>query len=80
MFGESKLSDKELGKTVGKRLVRAGGGSRTPLVSLVRQGVVTLTGTLRYESQRRPILKAISCIAGVSRIIDQLKVAPKTNY
>ena len=82
MFGEKRTSDKELAKTVSKRLVhRTGGGSRiSALTTLVQQGTVTLSGMLRYESQRRPILKAISAIAGVSRINDQLKVAPKTTY
>ena len=77
MFGANQTSDKELSKTVGKRLVRAGGGS---LTAVVRQGTVTLTGMLQYEAQRRPVLKAVSAIAGVSRIVDQLKLRPKTNY
>lgn len=80
MFGEKRISDKELAKTVSKRLVRAGGGSQSALTTVVQQGTVTLSGMLRYESQRRPILKAISAITGVSRINDQLKVMPKTNY
>jgi osmotically-inducible protein OsmY len=80
MFGANRTSDKELSKSVNKRLVRAGGGSQTRLTAAVQQGTVTLTGMLRYESQRRPLVKAISGIAGVSRVIDQLQLAPKINY
>ena len=78
MFGKNTISDKELSKTVNKRLVRAGCGSQTALVAAVRQGTVTLTGILKYESQRRPVLKAITNIAGVSRVIDQLRLTPKS--
>lgn len=80
MFGAHRTSDKELSKTVNKRLVRAGSGSQTALAAAVQQGTVTLTGILRYEAQRRPILKAISCIAGVSRIVDHLQVMVKNHH
>jgi osmotically-inducible protein OsmY len=80
MFGANRTSDKELSKTVNKRLVRAGGGSQTHLAAAVQQGTVTLTGLIRYEAQRRPILKAMSSIAGVSRVIDRLQLMPKTNH
>ena len=80
MFGTNRTSDKELSKTVNKRLVCAGGGSQTNLAAAVLGGTVTLTGTIRYEAQRRPILKAIGNIAGVSRVIDQLRLLPKANH
>jgi hypothetical protein len=64
-------SDRELSKTVNKRLIRAGGGSVT---ATTQMGVVTLTGMLRYEAQRRPIVKAVTAVAGVARVVDQLKL------
>ncbi|MHB8971216.1 MAG: BON domain-containing protein [Pirellulaceae bacterium] len=79
MFGTDRNSDKELSKTVNKRLVRAGGGSHSRLEAAVQRGTVTLTGLLRYEAQRRPLLKAVSSVAGVSRVIDLLKLMPKIN-
>ena len=80
MFGANRTSDKELAKTVNKRLVRAGGGSQTHLAAAVHQGTVTLTGMIRYEAQRRPLLKAISSVAGVYRVVDQLKLMSKTTH
>jgi osmotically-inducible protein OsmY len=80
MFGANRTSDKELAKTVSKRLVRAGGGSQTHLAAAVQQGRVTLTGMIRYEAQRRPILKAISSIAGVSGVIDHLQLMSKAKH
>jgi osmotically-inducible protein OsmY len=73
MFGKSTVSDKELSKTVRNRLQRGGSGG---LTSDVREGTVTLKGRIRYESQRRPLLKIVRSIAGVRNVIDQLEVAP----
>ncbi len=80
MFGANRTSEKELTKTVNKRLVRAAGSSQSHLLASVQQGTVTLTGMIRYEAQRRPILKAISSIAGVSRVVDQLQLMSKTGH
>lgn len=71
MRAANSPSDRELAKTVSKRLIRAGGGSVT---ATTQMGVVTLTGTLRYEAQRRPIVKAVTAVAGVARVVDQLKL------
>jgi osmotically-inducible protein OsmY len=76
MFSGDRTSDKELFKTVSKRLVRIGGGTQR-LAATVARGTVTITGLIRYEAQRRPIIKAISSIAGVARVIDQLQLAQK---
>jgi 16S rRNA U516 pseudouridylate synthase RsuA-like enzyme len=78
MFGQNQLSDKELQKTVSKRLERTGTGSQSKVQAVVRRGAVTLTGKLQYERQRSPILKAVQCIAGVRQVIDQLQTPPKT--
>jgi osmotically-inducible protein OsmY len=74
MFGRDDVSDKELSKTISKRLQRGGGGG---LSADVLRGTVTLKGKIRYESQRRPLLKILNSIAGVRRIIDQLQLEPK---
>ena len=71
MLGRNEVSDKELVKTVSKRLQRGGGGG---VIAAIQRGTVTLKGKIRYESQRRPILKIVGCIAGVRGIIDQLRL------
>ena len=80
MFGQEKVSDKELLKTVNKRLMRVGGGSQTRLTAAVQQGTVTLSGTLRHAIQRKSITKAITGIAGVRRVIDQIQLAPRKTF
>ena len=73
MFGQDKTTDKELLKTVNKRLQRGGGGAVT---AEVQGGTVTLKGKIQYEAQRRPLTKIVSSIAGVRRVIDQVQLTP----
>jgi hypothetical protein len=76
MFGQNQQSDKELQKTVSKRLERTGTGSQSKVQAIVRRGAVTLSGKLQYERQRAPILKAVQSVAGVRQVIDQLQTPP----
>jgi osmotically-inducible protein OsmY len=73
MFRGDKQSDRELLRFVNKRLSRASGR----VTAGVSQGMVTLTGTIQYEGQRRPIVKEITSLSGVRGVIDQLKLKPK---
>jgi len=75
MFGGNANSDKALQRLVDRRLQRSGGGSG--MKAVVMGGSVTLSGNLKYESQRMPILKALRGVAGVRSVFDQLKAPPK---
>ena len=72
MFG-SQIPDKDLQKSVDRQLTRCALGALCRVKALVKNGSVTLSGNLRYEAQRRPVLKAIQSIAGVQRVNDQLQ-------
>ena len=72
MFGKNEVSDKELLKTVTRKLDRAGGGSQSRVTASVQRGTVTLSGKIQYENLRTPIVKAASGISGVRNVIDQL--------
>ena len=72
MFGKNEVSDKELLKTVNRKLDRAGGGSQSRVAASVQRGTVTLSGKIQYENLRTPIVKAASGISGVRNVIDQL--------
>jgi hypothetical protein len=76
MFGGNDNSDKALQRLVDRRLQRSGGGS-AGLKAVVMRGSVTLTGNLKYESQRIPLMKALRGVAGVRNILDQVKGPPK---
>ena len=75
----NQVPDKSLLKTVNQKLTRKGGGSDR-VTTTVRSGDVTLTGTIRYEHQRRPLLKTAGSVLGVRRVIDQLQLVQKKKY
>ena len=77
MFGRNEISDKDLLKSINQKLARTGTSSRSRLAVSVQQGTVTLSGNLLYDIQRSPILKAVTRIAGVRRVVDQMRLAPK---
>jgi osmotically-inducible protein OsmY len=76
MFGGNANSDKALQKLVDRRLQRSGGGG-LGLRAVVMNGSVTLSGNLKYESQRIPLMKALRGVSGVRNVLDQLQAAPK---
>lgn len=75
MFGGDASSDRNLQKLVDRKLQRSGGGG-TGIRAVVAGGSVTLSGSLKYESQRMPLLKALRGVAGIRSVLDQLKVPP----
>ncbi len=70
------VTDKVLLQKVNQRLQRMG-GAQGHVNASVRSGDVTLTGTLQYEIQRHPIVKAANSVGGVRRVIDQLQIEQK---
>jgi len=74
MFGKSAIPDKSLLSKVTQRLTRSGVGA---LNLTVRNGVVTITGVLKYEAQRRPALSTAAAIEGVKSVVDRMTVKPQ---
>ena len=71
----NQVPDKDLSKNINKRLVRI--GAPTKVLAEVSRGVVTLIGPLRYEYERKQIVKAVNAISGVQQVIDQLLSPPE---
>ncbi|OHB79490.1 MAG: hypothetical protein A2V98_02415 [Planctomycetes bacterium RBG_16_64_12] len=69
-----QVPDKQVSQKVEQHISRTGMGSHTKIKVQVRNGDVTLSGTLQYETQRRPVLQAARAVAGVRRVVDQLQV------
>ena len=67
-------SDKTILKKVNQRLSRTSIGSQSRVTATVRNGQVTLSGSIQYENQRRPAMRAANGVEGVSRIVDQMKL------
>ena len=69
------IPDKTLLRDVNKKLLRA--GTQTKVTASVSGGYLTLTGTLQFEIQRRPILRAVNQVSGIRRVADQMTVQTK---
>ena len=72
MLGNA-VPDRTILQKVNQRLARSGLGS-SRVTATVFRGDVTLTGTLQYETQRIPLVKGLNSVAGIRRLVDQLKV------
>ena len=73
-MGIDRIPDKVILKKVNQRVSRTGTGSQSSVKVDVRNGVVTVSGTIQHESQRRHVLKAARGAGEASRIVDQLQV------
>jgi len=77
MFGRNQVSDKDLLKAISQRLARTGTSSQSKVNVAVQQGNVTLSGTLQHAIQRSPIVKTVTRVAGVRRVVDQMQHVAK---
>ena len=75
-FGKD-VSDRELLKSVSKKLLQRAGGSGCKVTATVASGSVTLAGVLTQEYQRRMVDSSMQGINGVKRVIDSMTVAPR---
>jgi osmotically-inducible protein OsmY len=74
-FG-SPVPDKTVLRNVTQKLAQKSGGSGAKLTATVASGIVTLSGVLTSESQRKIMTSALQGIGGVKRIVDTMTVAP----
>jgi osmotically-inducible protein OsmY len=74
MQRSGQVPDRQISQKVEQRVSRAGLGSQAKIAVQVRNGDVTLSGNLQYETQRRPVLHAARGVDGVRRIVDHLQV------
>ncbi len=72
-----QVSDKELLKSVNKKLMQRAGGSGNKISVTVASGMVTLSGVLGQEHLRRALISSMSGINGVKRVVDTMTVAPR---
>jgi osmotically-inducible protein OsmY len=70
------LPDKAVLQKVNQKLSRLG-GAQGKVSATISRGDVTLSGVIQYEMQRASIMKVASSVAGVRRVVDQMKIKPK---
>ncbi len=73
----NRIPDRTLLQKINQRLMRTGLGSQSKIKLTIRNGDVTLAGTLQYENQRRPVLAAARGVEGVRTVIDNLQIQPR---
>ncbi len=73
-----EINDDRITRSVNSKLATRGFGSQSKLTVQTSKGLVTLTGSVQHAHQKRTAVKAISGIAGIRRIIDQLTIKPAT--
>ena len=71
-----QVPDKTLLKNVLLRMTRKGISSAR-VKATVRNGDVTIAGTIDYEHERRSILSSVNSVPCVKRVVDQLRVEKK---
>ena len=74
--GKNPAADKALQKLVDRRLQQSG-GSQLGLKAVVVNGSVTLTGKLKFDNQRIPLMKSMRGVPGVKNLVDQVQSPPK---
>ena len=71
----NSVPDKTLLREANKKLLRA--GTQTKVTASVSGGCLTLMGTLQYEIQRRPIMRAVNQVSGMRNVVDRMTVQAK---
>ena len=72
-----QVPDKTLQRSVDQKLTRAAVGLSNKVTAVARNGDVTITGSIEHEYQRRTIVRSIGNLAGVRRVVDNLRLEPK---
>lgn len=73
-----KVKDEVLKQKVEVNLTKRGIRPPCRVTVHVSKGVVTLSGTLQYDLQRKTAIKAAQEVPGVQRVVDQLQVPKQT--
>lgn len=69
----NKVPDKTVLNNVLRKLSQKCTGS-TRISATVRGGDATVTGAIKHDFERKPILRCVAAVQGVNRVIDQLRV------
>jgi len=80
MLGKEVAPDRTILRQINQRLARAGMGSGSRITAAVHNGHVTLSGSIQYETQRRPVMRAVDGVDGVRGLTDQLQVQSGRGY
>ena len=72
----NKIPDKTLLRTVERKLMQKCAGAAR-ISATVRGGDATITGMIKNEYERKPIVRCVAAVQGIGRVVDQLQVAKR---
>ncbi len=72
-----KVPDNTVSQHVSQVLLQRGFRAPCRIDVSVKAGMVTPTGNIQYENQRRNVIRAAQTVTGVRRVIDKLQCTQK---
>ena len=73
---QEKVKDTVISQKVKEKLSGAGIRAPSHVTVVSTNGQVTVSGSIQHEHQRSLALRAIRNVAGVQRVVDQMRVLP----
>lgn len=77
MLSSSQPSDKSVLQLVTQKMASTGSSGRNRVSATIKNGDVTLLGTIQFEHHRTGLVRAVGSVRGVRRVIDQIKITPR---
>ena len=74
---DSPVKDPVISQKVSQKLSSLGVRPPCRVTVVSNKGNVTLSGTIQYEHQRQGAMHAAKGVAGVQRVVDQMRVIPR---
>ena len=72
----NQIPDKTILKNVLRKIMQKCTAG-TKISATVRNGDATVTGSIKQEYERRPIIRTVAAVQGVNRVVDQLQLQKK---
>lgn len=73
---QAKIQDPMISQKASEKLSSLGVRAPCHVTVVSNKGNVTLSGTIQYEHQRQMAVRAIKGVAGVQRVVDQMRLIP----
>lgn len=80
MLDANKVPDRSITQKVTDVLANHGMRAPCHITVVTAKGSVTLSGSIQYEHQRQVAVRTTRAVEGVRRVVDQLRVIPKTQH
>jgi osmotically-inducible protein OsmY len=80
MMKQEKVKDTVISQKVMEKLSCIGIRAPSRVTTISINGQVTVSGSLQYEHQRPLALRAIKGVAGVQRVVDNMRLIPSEQH